>query len=198
MNVIQKFPLIFSVDDVLTDAYCDELIAQSESQTYEKALITIGKEQYRANPNVRNNDRIIFENQALADSLFSLVCPYLPDTWDERLWEIVGLNERFRYYRYSNGQRFKAHFDGYFERNKFEKSFLTLLFYLNDDFTGGETTFLEYRGLDMDNLQPRFTIKPQKGQMLVFDHNQLHEGSEVTSGTKYVLRTDVMYRAVVL
>ena len=198
MNVIQKFPLIYSVDKILTDAYCDKLIAESERQTYEKALITIGKEQYRANPNVRNNDRIIFESHLMAESLFDLTKKYLPATWDEGLWELVGLNERFRYYRYSHGQRFKAHFDGYYERNKFEKSFLTLLFYLNDDFTGGETTFFEYRGTNMDELTSRFTIIPKKGQALIFDHNQLHEGSEVTTGTKYVLRTDVMYRAVVL
>lgn len=29
---------------------------------------------------------------------------------------------------------------------------------------------------------------------LVFDHEQIHEGGEVRSGTKYVVRTDVMSR----
>jgi len=29
--------------------------------------------------------------------------------------------------------------------------------------------------------------------MLLFDHKILHAGMAVTSGTKYVLRTDVMY-----
>jgi hypothetical protein len=29
---------------------------------------------------------------------------------------------------------------------------------------------------------------------LLFQHQLLHEGSEVTSGVKYVVRSDVMYR----
>jgi hypothetical protein len=30
---------------------------------------------------------------------------------------------------------------------------------------------------------------------LIFLHSLYHEGSEVTQGVKYVLRTDIMYRA---
>ena len=31
------------------------------------------------------------------------------------------------------------------------------------------------------------------GQVLIFEHRQLHEGAPVLAGKKYVLRTDVMY-----
>ena len=37
-------------------------------------------------------------------------------------------------------------------------------------------------------------IKPKQGQVLIFEHQQLHEGAPVLTGQKYVLRTDVMYR----
>lgn len=37
-------------------------------------------------------------------------------------------------------------------------------------------------------------IIPQKGMLLLFDHKILHAGQSVTTGVKYVLRTDVMYR----
>lgn len=37
------------------------------------------------------------------------------------------------------------------------------------------------------------TITPKQGQILLFEHRQLHEGAPVISGQKYVLRTDVMY-----
>ncbi len=57
--------------------------------------------------------------------------------------------------------------------------------YLNDDFTGGTTNFL--------HLEKR--IEPRAGMALFFQHRLLHEGSEVTDGVKYVLRSDVMYRA---
>ena len=56
------------------------------------------------------------------------------------------------------------------------------MIYLHDNFEGGETTF---KGI---------SIRPKQGMALLFLHNLYHEGSEVTKGVKYVLRTDVMYR----
>jgi hypothetical protein len=53
--------------------------------------------------------------------------------------------------------------------------------YLNDDFTGGETRFTQG------------VVKPAKGMALVFVHQLFHQGDVVTSGRKYVVRTDVMY-----
>ena len=59
--------------------------------------------------------------------------------------------------------------------------------YPNSDFVGGETRFYDQdRGL-------RLTVRPARGMALGFEHLQLHEGSPVVSGRKYVLRTDVMY-----
>lgn len=56
------------------------------------------------------------------------------------------------------------------------------MIYLNEGFGGGETTIEEV------------TITPQQGRVLCFIHQLLHKGQPVTSGRKYVLRTDVMYR----
>ena len=98
---------------------------------------------------------------------------------------IVGLNERFRYYKYLTGQYFKWHRDGPFRRSPTEQSHLTVLIYLNDDCQGGET---EFEGLEEDK------IKPEPGRMLVFTHPLVHQGNPVLWGVKYVLRTDVMYR----
>jgi hypothetical protein len=39
-------------------------------------------------------------------------------------------------------------------------------------------------------------ITPAKGMGLLFHHPILHRGDPVTTGHKYVLRTDVMYRRV--
>ena len=100
-------------------------------------------------------------------------------------WEAIGLNERFRYYRYDPGQKFRPHFDGSFDRTYAEKSLLTFMVYLNEGFAGGWTRFHTDR--------ERF-VAPEAGKALVFWHQQLHEGMPVESGRKYVLRTDVMYR----
>jgi len=88
-------------------------------------------------------------------------------------------------YRYKPGMRFAPHSDGAFVRDETEMSFYSYLVYLNCEFEGGQTTFL---------TEPEIQIEPQTGWGLIFQHPLLHEGSEVTSGTKYVARTDLMYR----
>jgi hypothetical protein len=39
-------------------------------------------------------------------------------------------------------------------------------------------------------------VRGRTGMALVFEHALTHEGAEVTGGTKYVLRSDVMYGPV--
>jgi prolyl 4-hydroxylase len=58
--------------------------------------------------------------------------------------------------------------------------------YLNGDFAGGTT--------DFETDEGDFSITPKPGLALFFEHPLLHRGAPVTHGTKYVLRTDVMYR----
>ena len=60
---------------------------------------------------------------------------------------------------------------------------MTVILYLNDAYSGGKTRI----GLT--------AIEPRTGTALVFPHELCHEGEAVTSGTKIVLRTDVMFRA---
>ena len=61
---------------------------------------------------------------------------------------------------------------------------MTLVFYLNDGFEGGETDFPELER----------QIAPARGRALLFQHRILHEATEVRRGEKLVLRTDVLYR----
>ena len=37
---------------------------------------------------------------------------------------------------------------------------------------------------------------PKTGTALIFNHDTLHEGRPVTMGTKYIIRTEIMYRRV--
>lgn len=97
---------------------------------------------------------------------------------------------------------------------------LTVLMYLNGDFSGGHTKFYEphsERGVGVENVVDDCedtviaSVKPRAGSILVFPQAvseaaverarnlwPLHEGSPVTSGErpKYVIRTDVLFETI--
>ena len=173
---------IFAVRDFLSPAECAAHIALAEERGFEAAPITTGRG-FVMNTHVRDNSRVMVDDVGLAEQLWERVREFIPTPLFD--FEAVGLNERFRYYRYDPGQKFRPHFDGPFVRNDQEQSLLTLMVYLNDGYVGGQTKF------DTDRKR---VIMPAAGMALVFWHQQLHEGAPVEHGRKYVLRTDVMYQ----
>jgi 2OG-Fe(II) oxygenase superfamily len=176
--------LIFVIRDFTTPLECDAFIAKSEKIGYEEATINTAAGVVM-DKDIRDNSRLVQDDPEMAARLGRQAEPFLPSGIEN--WQLTGFNERFRYYRYDPGQQFAPHWDGFFRRENGEESRLTFMVYLNDDFTGGETKF--YR----DNGELTITVRPERGMALVFRHRQLHEGTPVIQGRKYVLRTDVMY-----
>ncbi|MEO7730007.1 MAG: 2OG-Fe(II) oxygenase [Kofleriaceae bacterium] len=173
-------PLVFTVADALDGAACGEMIDRIERLGPVAAPISTAAG-FVMRPDIRNNTRVMFDDVPLAVALFTRLAGALPPRMCGR--RVVGINERFRCYRYQPGQRFAPHSDGAFRRHHGEASELTLMIYLNEAFTGGETNFLETDA----------TVAPRTGMALLFQHQLLHEGATVTTGAKYVLRSDVMY-----
>lgn len=180
MKLTQHTPSIWTIDHFLDEATCQSLIARSEDKGYEAAKVNAGGKQTLLT-NARNNARLFYEDEALASTYWQRLqafCPQLETSFP------VGLNERFRFYKYTPKQRFKRHRDGRFIRSQTEQSLITFLLYLNDDYQGGETWF------------EAVTIAPKTGTALCFFHELWHEGCAVIKGTKYALRSNVMYRTM--
>jgi len=172
---------VFVIPEFLSPQRCQTLIELSEARGYADAPVTTRQGPVHM-PDVRNNERVMFDDPAMArefwDHLNTFTLPQLEDIAPS------GLNERLRFYRYDPGQTFRPHRDGSFRRpDGSEQSWYTVLVYLNEGYTGGETIIY---GHDL-------VIKPKTGLALIFYHPLLHEGAEVTSGRKYVIRTDLMF-----
>jgi predicted 2-oxoglutarate/Fe(II)-dependent dioxygenase YbiX len=170
---------IFIIEDFWNLEECDDFIFKSEAIGYEPATIETEGGQ-KVVTSVRNNNRVIYKDYELADILWLQLKPFAPKQIGYS--KAVGLNELFRFYKYQPGQEFKRHRDQSYIRSEGEASYYTFMIYLNEDYEGGETNF--------GNL----VIQPKKGLALVFLHSLEHEGRPVTKGTKYVLRTDIMFR----
>lgn len=138
-------------------------------------------------------------------------------TMRKEVWRISRLNERLRFLKYTSGMYFREHCDGsYVTPDGKEISFLTVHLYLNGDpatpaqatapglgenvtgrpkddrpLVGGATRFLS---MSMGNYMD---VLPETGSCVVFQHRGLlHSGEDVMQGTKYTMRTDVMYEKV--
>ncbi len=177
-------PLVITVDDVLTTAECTALIARIEAAGPTVAPITTATG-FVQRPDIRNNTRVIFDDPALAATLFERVRAHVPERL-EGAWRLCGANERLRCYRYAPGQFFAPHFDGAFTRSDDERSLLTFMVYLNECEAGGHTNLLDLE----------LKIAPRAGRALLFNHHLLHEGERVHRGLKYVVRSDLMYRRI--
>lgn len=174
-------------DTIFGEGECRALIEYGERLGFGEAPITTAAG-FVMRPDIRNNTRVMFDNVELAEELWRRLSPW--PRWPGISGRPVGLNERLRIYRYTEGQRFNWHSDGCFERSARERSRITLLLYLNDDFTGGSTDLQVWPaegGVEVHR------VTPERGGALSFVHHVRHQGAPVESGVKYVLRTDVMY-----
>jgi prolyl 4-hydroxylase len=169
-------PLLWLVDDIYTEAECQNFIASIERSS--PTLAT-------NNPLYRNQDRVIMDDSEIAQDLFCRLRPHLAEQINGL--KLVGLNERLRMYRYRSGQRFEPHMDHWYRPNETCISLHSVLVYFNDDFEGGETRFQE---------QIEQTITPKRGMVAIFQHKLRHEGCPVHRGTKYAMRTDIIYEAL--
>ncbi|MFN0247971.1 MAG: 2OG-Fe(II) oxygenase [Kofleriaceae bacterium] len=194
------------LDDALDPDRCAALLREVGARGFERT-----GERYPAN--YRDNDRLVFDDPALAKALFRELRARLPRTLganglplddtrtkrereaandDVERWELVGLNPRFRACRYEGGQSFCIHRDGPYVPDDKRRSFLTIQFYLDDDpaRVGGHTRFYA----DPRGETTCASIAPRAGTAIVFDHRAWHDGEPVTAGIKHVLRTDAIYR----
>ncbi len=174
-------PLAWTVENALPPERCEAYIRRFHAATPEQAPV-ITERGTEIDLAVRNNARVMWDDAAEADALVALVRETVPATWNGE--QLAGGNPRIRIYRYEPGEHHSAHWDTVVELGDGIASRITLVFYLNDGFGGGETEFPELGK----------TVTPKRGTALLFQHRVLHAARGVTAGVKYALRTDILYR----
>ncbi|KAI1273444.1 oxidoreductase domain-containing protein [Xylaria sp. FL0933] len=189
---------------------------KQDGSPWQAALVNIGGGFEVEIPDYRKSSRIIWDQQEIVDRLWARMAA-VPEV-AEKLSSVPGIaigppvkhvkypfyrvNKRLRFLKYTPGEFFKPHCDGAYGERAPEgfvvQTYMTVHLYLNDsqqvvgpgvDLVGGATSFLsrdDSRRLDVD---------PKAGRVLVFQHSRLrHCGADVKAGTKYTVRTDIMYK----
>jgi predicted 2-oxoglutarate/Fe(II)-dependent dioxygenase YbiX len=177
---------IIAKPNLLTALECQELMALSEKLGYSEAKIYTASGPV-AKKNRRNNSRLEYRSPDLARILWERLGRIKPRFNKESGYVPYRLSETFKFYRYQPGQYFDWHRDGSLARGMTEKSFYTLLVYLNRGYEGGTTDITDLSG----EVQ---IVEPGVGLAVAFEHQLLHRGAELKKGTKYLLRTDVLFK----
>ncbi|MBY0459908.1 MAG: 2OG-Fe(II) oxygenase, partial [Gemmataceae bacterium] len=99
---------VFVIHDFLTPDECAEFVRLTEARGYSAAPITTAGGFVMA-PEIRNNERVMIDDFAWAAKLWERAKPLIPSPFKGH--EATGLNERFRFYRYDEGQTFRPHYE---------------------------------------------------------------------------------------
>lgn len=178
LNTITHAEGVLSIPGFLSAQECRHYLDEAERIGFVAAGVRTRDEPQKMLPAIRNNDRAALDAPHWAEALWQKLAHCRLPRIDGM--HAAGLAASFRFYRYIPGQRFRMHKDGGLQERGMD-SRMSFLVYLNDDFVGGETDFRE------------FSIVPETGMALVFVHETWHEGCALTAGTKYVLRSDVLF-----
>lgn len=210
-RAVPGVPGAFQLQDVLSDAECEAFMALSERIGYiPDAAVSLPRA-------IRHNDSVTWVVDEDTDGLIWRRVATLAQDWDGIFdgREAVGLNARFRFYRYGQNDFFASHTDGDWPGSRVldellvtnaypdRYSCMTVLIFLNDDFEGGATRFLvnaanpgqpARREDDIQTLD----VRTPRGSVLCFPHGThplqcVHSSEPITAGTKYIIRTDLLF-----
>jgi hypothetical protein len=208
---VDAVPGVFQLLNALSTSECRHLIELTESLGYlPDAAVSLPR-------SIRHNHNVTWvADQSTTDILWQRCADLMTDNLDLFSGKrAVGLNARFRFYRYQQGDYFKPHTDGAWPGSKVVAnelitnaytdrwSQLSFIVFLGDDYKGGHTRFY----LSKDNpLQPArscdpaivINVRTPAGAVLCFPHGLhrlhcLHSSEAIISGTKYIIRSDVLF-----
>jgi hypothetical protein len=173
---LQKYKIdgksLILVKGLLTPKECAELVSYMESNKPHKHIKSIGIEYHR----------LILISDKWAETIHSRIEHLLPRGYKEG----ATINTYFRFSKYHPGGYFSIHRDGLNQNREGKRTSMTVNIFLNDECGGGSTTFYS------DSKKKVVSVQPDPGTAAIFDRDIYHCGDRVTSGVKYLFRTDVM------
>ncbi len=175
---------IFIIEDLLTSQICNQIISIAEHYPHEQA----GFARQPNDVKIRNNDLLnLNEKDPLLKTTNNLLNSCIVII-QKLLYAYYGVSfpysEICTILRYQPGQYYQRHIDNILLSSRFDEleqglpmRDISIVGYLNQDFTGGETFF------DRQNLK----VKPKTGSVIVFPSNWTHphQSLSVETGVKY-------------
>jgi len=199
---IPDVPGAFHLMNVLTENECDQFVRITNELGYHSDAPVSLPHSVRHNTNLN-----WIVDESIDGPIWSRCQGLIGEQVMGRI--ALGLNARFRFYRYEDGDFFKPHTDAAWPGSRVvngalvhdaygdRSSQMSFLLFLTGDYCGGRTLFYvpsaDHRG--ETNV---IAITTPEGAALCFPHgfhplHCLHAGEPVTHGVKYIIRTDILF-----
>ncbi|ALU44915.1 oxidoreductase [Pseudoalteromonas rubra] len=210
-RLLTEIPGAFQLLNVFSEDECIRLIDLAEELAFlPDAAVSLPR-------TVRHNDSMTW---VVDDETVDIIWRRISGILDTSLPYMqgkrpLGVNARFRFYRYSVGDYFKPHLDGDWpgsrvingslERDAYPDRYsrMTFLILLNEDFEGGATQLFVNKDnptAQLRNLSDAtvHNVRTPTGGVLCFPHGRhplsyLHSAEQIMSGVKYIIRTDLLF-----
>ena len=162
------------VDNAFDDETCDGFTTVTDGDLRDEFVIEA-------------NRRWLMEDPNLAGYFMEKIKKFLPSVWKGH--KLHGLDSRFHLKRIPVGEISAPHFDTVLCTGS-SSSYFSLVMCLNDNESGagGDLKFFKYNDLGSDVV-----IAAKKGRVIIFEHTLLHTWLPVISGSRHLLRVDIMY-----
>ena len=208
MTVLSCAPRVFEINNFLSDAEVDHILQLLSKADLKRSTVSGGggldSSQHTSNTRTSKNSWLPRSQDFVTDAIYKRSADLLQ--MDEALLrsrrasEIpemseshVSVAERLQAVNYKPGEQYQAHHDFAMPGlvNYQPSRFATILFYLNDDFTGGETSFPRWLNAETDRP---LNVKPEKGKAILFysmlpdgnyDERSQHASLPVKEGEKW-------------
>lgn len=177
--------LSICVDNVFNSNECDELIRATENIGYIRASLFDKNGKQYFYPEIRESLRCIVDDVAFSSVLEKRLIHLIPKIYRGKKYHSI--NPRFRCLKYNDTtHHFIAHTDDCYSNNEI-MSMITILIYTNKDYEGARTS------LHLDEKTIIGEIEPKVGMIYLMDQDILHSVPNLISGTKYIIRTELMF-----
>lgn len=208
---IEAVPGAYQLLGVLDAHECDRLLQLSEGCGYlGDAAVSLGRD-------IRHNDSFTWvADDTTCDLIWRRCANLIDDASAYNAGKTArGINARFRFYRYGEGDYFAPHTDGSWPgsrivdgrllHNAFDDrwSQFSFLLFLSEDYDGGATRFyLDKSDPARAARDPRqaeiVSVRTPRGAALCFPHGMhpqhcLHASEPISRGTKYIIRSDILF-----
>jgi predicted 2-oxoglutarate/Fe(II)-dependent dioxygenase YbiX len=208
---VPEVPGAYQLLDVLSIEECQSLIEASEAMGYlPDAAVSLPRY-------IRHNDNLVWvvDEQTERNIWQRVVDRVQEDSARYGGSKALGLNARFRFYRYGSGDYFKPHSDGAWPGSRVidenlvtnayadRYSRATFLIFLTENYVGGATRFLvnasnpDLPARRGDSIK-EVDVRTPAGGVLCFPHGDhpqhcIHSSEPIEEGIKYIIRTDTLY-----